>query len=441
MSSTHVRSVVILGAGFGGLAAARKLAPAARAGTCKVTVIDRNDYHVFTPLLYETATGFMEHENLGSAKLLANGVTVANGPMLGALGADFVNATVEGIDWEKRSVTLRGADPIPFDSLVVGLGAETNYFGIAGLQEHAYTLKSVRDADRLRQRVHDALHKFEKGKDSDHQLNIVIGGGGATGVETAAELTFFLRRHMLRGHLKPGDFHITLVEAQPRLLAALPAELSAYALGRLRALGVHVYLDSAVKEIAFNRVTLVPRACKPGETVDQLLCDFRHEGQKMIVADLIIWTGGIRGSSTLEKLGLPLDARGKRVEVGASLEIPSMQDVFAIGDSALLMDPATKQPVPWLAQAAMRQGEVVAATILARLSGDADATYGFPAFPVIVPLGGKCAIAKVGSHVLRGTWGWLLKEVANLRYFLTLLPLSEALKKWWHGAVMYTKND
>lgn len=441
MANTHVPSVVILGAGFGGAAAARTLSSCAKAGTCKVTVVDRNDYHVFTPLLYETATGFVDHENLGSAKLLAAGVTVANSDMLAPWGVDFANAEVEGIDWEARRVLLRGTEPLPFDHLVVALGAETNFFGISGLQEYAYTLKSVRDADRLRQRVHDALHKFEQGKDSDSALNIVIGGGGATGVETAAELTYFLRRHMLKGHLKPGDFHITLVEAQSRLLAALPPKLSAYALDRLKALGVHVHLDSAVKEVAFNRVTLVPRACKPGETPDQLLCDFRHEGSKMIVGDLIIWTGGIRGSATLEKLGIPLDPRGKRVEVGPTLEIPGRKDAFAIGDSALLMDPATKQPVPWLAQAAMKHGIVTAKTIMARMAGEKDASYAFPAYPVIVPLGGKCAIAKVGRVTLYGKWGWLLKEVANLRYFLSILPIPVAVKKWWHGALMYAKND
>ena len=187
--------------------------------------------------------------------------------------------------------------------------------------------------------------------------------------------------------------------------------------------------------------TLVPRACKPGETVDQLLCDFRREGSKMIVADLIIWTGGIRGSATLEKIGIPLDQRGKRIEVGPTLEVSGKKNVFAIGDSVLLMDPKTKQPVPWLAQAAMKHGIVAAKTILARLSGGREAVYDFPVYPVIVPLGGKCAIAKIGRLTLFGAKGWLIKEVANLRYFLSILPLPVAVKKWWHGALMYSKND
>ncbi|HTM68153.1 MAG TPA: NAD(P)/FAD-dependent oxidoreductase [Candidatus Binatia bacterium] len=434
-------SVVILGAGFGGAAAAHELADAARGAVCRVTVIDRNESHLFTPLLYEAATGFVEHENLGSAKLLAGGVTVRTADMLSPWGVDFVNGDIEGIDWDARRVLLRNAEPVAFDSLVIALGAETNFFGIAGLKENAFTLKSIRDADRLRQRIHDVLHKLEMGKDEDGKLNILIGGGGATGVELAAEVTFFLRRHLMKGHLKFDDFSVTLVEAQSRLLGALSPELSAKALERLKDLGVKVYLDSAVKEAAMKYVTLVPRACKPGETLDQLVCDFRHEGQKIMNPDIVVWTGGIRGSATLEKLGLPLDQRGKRIEVGSTLEVPGKKDVFALGDSVVLMDPKTKQPVPWLAQAAMKQGQVAAKTIKARLSGGADAKYDFPSYPVIVPLGAKYAIAIVGKIRLIGFWGWMLKEVANLRYFLSILPPIRAVQKWWHGALMYTKND
>lgn len=441
MPSTSTPSVVILGAGFGGAACAHGLAGAVAAGMCRVTVIDRNESHLFTPLLYEAATGFVEHENLGSAKLLAAGVTVRTADMLEPWGADFLFGDVEGVDWDAKRVLLRGAEPVAFDTLVIALGAETNFFGIPGLKERAYTLKSIRDADRLRQRIHDVLHKLEMGKDEDGKLNILIGGGGATGVELAAEITFFLRRHVMKGHLKPTDFAITLVEAQNRLLGALRPELSAKALERLKALGVKVHLDSAVKDVSMKDVTLVPRACKPGETVDQLVCDFRHEGQKVMNPDIVVWTGGIRGSMALERLGLALDQRGKRIEVGPSLEVPGKKDVFAIGDSVLLMDPNKKQPVPWLAQAAMKHGQVAAKTIASRLAGGKDAAYDFPQYPVIVPLGAKYAIAIVGKVTLVGFWGWLLKEVANLRYFLSILPVDQAVRKWWHGALTYTKND
>ncbi len=435
----NIPRVVILGAGFGGIAAARTLAATVRSGAVNVTVVDRHASHVFTPLLYEAATGFVEHQQLGTSKLLDSGVTVDVPELIRPWGADFVQSSVEGIDWEKRQVLLHDKEPIAFDYVVIGLGAEVNYFGIAGLQENAYTLKSVRDADRLRQRVHDLLHKREEG--TQKRMEIVIGGGGPTGVELAAELTLFLRQHIVKGHLNPEDYNISLVEAQPRLLGALNPKLSAAALSRLKTLGVHVYLDSAMKEAGYQKAVLVPRACKPGETADQLLCDFKKEGQMEIAADMVIWTGGIRGSAALEKLGVVLDARGKRIEVGPTFALPDKKNAFVIGDSALLMNPVTKQPVPWLAQAAVHEGEIVGRTIAARLSGGKDSSYVFPTFPVVVPLGGKYALAVVGGMTFVGFSGWVLKELATLRYFLSIMPFGLALRKWWHGALIYAGND
>lgn len=439
MSDAQRTSVVILGSGFGGIAAALALAKKGPGRErCRVTVVDRSPFHTFAPLLYEAATGFIEHENVGSAKLLRSGVAIDTAALLSPHGVDFVEDEVTGVNWDLRQVILRDGQ-IGFDYLVVALGAETNYFGIKGMQEHAYVLKTSRDADRLRQRIHDCLHMKAEGK--REAVNVVIGGGGATGVELASEMTMFLRQHLAKRHLRPGDFHITLVEAQNRVLAAMDPDLSAFALARLKTLGVHVHLDTAVKEVAHGKVTLAPRACRPGETVDQLLCDFKHDGSKTMDADIVIWSGGIRGSSTLERLDVALDERGRRIPVDASLAVPGRKDAFVIGDSALLMDPKTKQPVPWLAQAAMVMGRTVADSIINRMAGRPDVAYRFPAYPVVVPLGGKFAAAKVGKRKLRGLSGWVIHELAALRYFTSILPFWSALGLWWRGTVMYAKND
>lgn len=439
MSDAQRTSVVILGAGFGGIAAALALAKKGPGRErCRVTVVDRSPFHTFAPLLYEAATGFIEHENVGSAKLLASGVAIDTASLLSPHGVDFVEDEVTGVNWDLRQVILRDGQ-IGFDYLVVALGAETNYFGIKGMQEHAYVLKTSRDADRLRQRIHDCLHMKAEGK--RQAVNVVIGGGGATGVELASEMTMFLRQHLAKRHLRPGDFHITLVEAQSRVLGAMDPDLSAFALQRLKTLGVHVHLDTAVKEVSHGKVTLTPRPCRPGETVDQLLCDFKFEGPKTMDADIIVWSGGIRGSSTLERLDVTLDERGRRVPVDASFAVPGRKDAFVIGDSALLMDPKTKLPVPWLAQSAMVMGRTVADSIINRMAGRPDAAYRFPAYPVVVPLGGKFAAAKVGKRKLRGLSGWVIHEIASLRYFMTILPFWSALGLWWRGTVMYAKND
>ncbi len=437
MSSEKKHSVVILGAGFGGIAAARTLAQSF--ADLKVTVIDRSAFHVFTPLLYEAATGFVEHENIGTAKLLHTGVTVDCASLFAPWGVDFVHDSVTDVDWDRREVRLAALPPIHFDDLIIAFGAEVNFYGIEGMKEHALVLKTVHDADRLRQHVHDLLHMKETGK--RQAFNIVIGGGGATGIELACELTMFLRKHMAKGHLGGSDFHVTVVEASPQILGAMGKTLSAFARERLRTLGIHLYLDTAVQKVEQNRVTLAPRACKPGETIDQLLCDFRHEGAKVIDADMMVWCGGIRGSSSLEMLGVPLDERGKRIVVGSTLEVPGHTGVYVVGDSALLIDPSTKQPVPWLAQAAIAMGETAARSVLSRLEGGGAVMFRFRTFPAVVPLGGKDAVAMLGSRHYTGPFAWFLHEAAALRYFMRILPFFTALTLWWRGVVIYTQND
>jgi NADH dehydrogenase len=267
-------------------------------------------------------------------------------------------------------------------------------------------------------------------------------------VELAAELTMFLRRHVMKGHLLPTEFDITLVEASPRLIGAMPVEVSHGARERLRSLGIRVHLDSTIKEVRMGGVTLAPRTCKPGETPDQLLCDFTSEGERRMESDLVIWCGGIRGSSSLEPLGFTLDARGKRIEVPASLEVPGLSGVYAIGDSALCMNPATKMPVPWLAQAAMAMGRTVAARIAAEIGSDASTAenaalpvYAFPVFPVVVPLGGKYCAAVAFGRTFMGFSGWCIHELATLRYFITVMPMLRGIAYWWRGARMYAVND
>ncbi|MEY4723158.1 MAG: hypothetical protein RLZZ324_671, partial [Candidatus Parcubacteria bacterium] len=164
MPDTMQKHVVILGAGFGGIATAHALARACMSGAIKVTIIDRSRFHVFTPLLYEAATGFVEHENLGTAKLLESGVNLDIASLVAPWGADFLCDEVTGHDAAAREVTLASGARVPYDKLVVALGAEINFFGIPGLKENAVVLKNVHDADRLRQRVHDVLHMKEMGK-------------------------------------------------------------------------------------------------------------------------------------------------------------------------------------------------------------------------------------------------------------------------------------
>ncbi len=435
-----MRSIVILGAGFAGIAAARTLGR--RLGKRKdvrITVIDRQPSHLFTPLLYELATAFVEHQDIGTAKLIRSGITTDVPSMLARWGVDFLQAEVVGGDLANRHVHLSTGISLRYDTLVVAVGSDTNYFGIPGMQERALPLKTVQDAERLRRRIHELLHLREQGK--IERFTIAIGGAGAAGVELAAETTMLFRRHLMKGHLQPADFTICLIEGRDRVLPMMHPRVSAIAEERLQHLGVTLYLDATVKEVGDGRLTIGPRALRLEETSASLRTDFRGKDTIGIDADVVVWTGGVKGHPVMEKLGLPLDERGKRVPVGSSLEVDGHKDVFVVGDAALLMDPSTNLPVPWLAQTAMVHGRLVGTTIANRIKGGSDERYRFQGYPMIITVGAKFSIVQKGKAVGSGVLGWCLRGAADFRYFLGILPPLQAFRVWWSGIRVYTRND
>lgn len=435
-----MRSIVILGAGFAGVSAAKTIGRRfGKDPDVRITVIDRQPLHLFTPLLYELATAFMEHQDIGTAQLIRSGITASSTSMLARWGVDFLQAEIVGGDLANKHVHLSTGISLRYDTLIVAVGSETNFFGIPGMQERALTLKTTQDAERLRRRVHELLHQQEKGK--IRRFTLAIGGAGAAGVELASEMTMLLRRHLMKGHLQPGDFTICLIEGRERVLSMMDPRVSAIALDRLQHLGVTIYLDAVVKKVVDGKLTIAPRPLKEEETAASLRTDFHGRETVDIDADILVWTGGVKGHPVMEKLGLPLDERGKRVPVGPSLEVDGRKDVFVLGDAALLMDPATKLPVPWLAQAAMEHGRVAGTTVVNRLSSKPDALYRFHGYPMVVTVGAKFAIFQVGKRVTNGVIGWFIRTAADLRYFMGILPPLQAIRVWWHGIRIYTQND
>jgi NADH dehydrogenase len=359
--------------------------------------------------------------------------------MLARWGVDFLQADVVGGDLENKHVHLSTGISLRYDTLIVAVGSETNYFGIPGMQERALPLKSAADAERLRRRVHEFLHLREKGKIA--RFTVAIGGAGAAGVELASEMTMLLRQHLMKGHIQPGDFTISLIEGRDRVLSMMDPKVSAIALDRLQHLGVSLYLDAVVKQVHDGRITLGPRPLGPNETAAALKTDFRGKETMDVPADVLVWTGGVKGSPILEKLGLPVDERGKRCPVGVTLEVEGRKDVFVLGDAALLMDPTTKLPVPWLAQSAAEHGRIAGETVVNRVTGRPDVAYRFHGYPMIVTVGAKFAIVQSGKTVCNGVFGWFLRGAADLRYFLGILPPIQAFRVWWSGIRVYTQND
>lgn len=429
------QKVVVLGAGFAGLAAAKRLC---RRPEVEVTVVDKNAAHTYHPLLYEVATGLTHGRDMLGEAALSRGVSFSYERVLRRWGCGFVRAEVAGVDLGRRMVRCADGDEMPFDWLIVAFGFETDHFGIPNLAERSFRLGSLEDALGIRRRVLDFLDHKKRGKEV--ALRILVGGGGATGVETAAELANFFQARQRAHELHSGDWSIRLVEASPRLLSMLPPEQSGHVLGRLEKLGVKVMLDTCIKRIDDHHVILAPRPLKPGESPDVLLCEFRAEAERAFEAEVVVWCGGIRGSAATAMLGLPLDRKG-RLAVDPTLAVSGATRVLAVGDCATLTDPESGRPVPNLAQSAIEMGHLAADNVLRASRGEPPRSFRFHPYPTVIPLGGKHALAHFGGWHVWGFAGWLVRLAATLRYWLSILPVGDALMTFFRSTMSYTSND
>ena len=337
--------IVIVGGGFGGLYAARAL----RRAAADVTLVDRRNFHLFQPLLYQVATGALSPANI-AAPLRSIVKRQAN--------TRVVLATVSGFDLGRR-VALTDAGEIPYDTLVVASGSSHAYFGHDAWELWAPGLKTIEDATEMRRRILLAFEEAESATDPARRrrlLTFVIVGAGPTGAELAGALAE-IARHTLRDDfrtIEPAEARILLVEAGPRVLATFPEPLSERARAQLVSLGVDVRLDAAVTGVREGAVD-VARAGKV-ETIE---------------AATILWAAGVAasplGAALARAAGAETDRAG-RVRVAPDLTLPGHPEVFVIGDLMTLGGKGGK-PLPGVAPVAMQQGRHAARTILARLAG------------------------------------------------------------------------
>lgn len=432
---------MILGAGFGGLRTALDLTKYQKKREIpeewEIVLIDKNSYHLYTPLLYEVAAGYIG-DDAPSEREFRTGAALPIEFIISGRKIKFIQSEVRTIDCANKYLGLNGGEKICYDYLVLALGAKTEYFDVSKAEECSYSFKTMHDALVIRRKIVDLLALLRRG--NKDRLRIVICGGGATGSEFAAELANFFKRLEKQKIISRRHWSITLIEASPRVVSAFGPKVSGMARLRLENLGVKVMVDVCVKSASFGKITLAPRPLKKGEKEEDLLCEFLSEKEKEIKADMLIWTAGIRAVNILERCGLPVDVKG-RLLVDEYLRVKEADNIFAIGDNAFLLDPKTRQPAPALAQAAILQGKIAAANISRLIQDKPLLLYEFPEFPSIVPLGGKRAAAKIGNLVLGGFFAWLLHKLADLRYFLKILPQLKAFKVFLKGLRIYLKND
>ena len=377
--------VVILGCGFGGLFAARKL----KGAPVRITVVDRTNHHLFQPLLYQVAT----------AGLTAPAVAAPIRHIL----ADQQNTTViygtaMRVDLARRAVVLDGGDEIAYDRLIVATGAANNYFGNDAWEAHAPSLKTLEDAYEIRRRALLAFEHAERETDTVKRaawLTFVVIGGGATGVEMAGSFAE-IPRHTLHGEFRrfdPRNSRVVLVEGGERVLAGYPPDLSERARRQLERLGVTVWLGRRITGIDADGVQM---------------------GAERLSARTVVWAAGVAASPLGATLGVPMDPVGRPVVI-EDLSIPGHPEVQVIGDLASL--PWHLPRAPGTAPAAKQMGRYAAKSILLALQDKKIEGFRYKDAGMLATIGRNSAVAVLGRLHLSGYPAWLLWLVAHI-YFL-----------------------
>ena len=373
--------VVIIGCGFGGLWAAQAL----RRAPVELTVIDRTNHHLFTPLLYQVATAGL------SAPSVAGPIRHILAPQK---NTTVLYGEVHSIDPARRVLTMENGEEIPYDYLILATGTSHSYFGHDEWAPYAPGLKTLEDALEIRRRVLLAFEQAERERDPAKRaawLTFVVVGGGATGVELAGTFAE-IARHTLRGEFRRIDPHnarVVLVEGADRVLPPYPPELSTKAQVALERLGVTVW---------------------PGRMVTGIDADGVSLGAERLAARTVIWAAGVRSSPLGAALGAPLDRAG-RVKVAPDLSVPGHPEVFVVGDLAAV------EGVPGIAPAAKQMGRHAARNIIRRLDGRATAEFKYRDYGQLATIGRNAAVATIGRLKLSGFGAWLVWLVAHI-YFL-----------------------
>jgi NADH:quinone reductase (non-electrogenic) len=401
--------VVIIGAGFGGLEAAKALKRAA----ADVIVIDRHNHHCFQPLLYQVATAALSPADIAW-------------PIRHILrpqrNATVLMEEVQGIDPEKKVLHTQYGD-IAYDYLVIATGATHSYFGHDEWSKFAPGLKRIEDATRIRRSILIAFERAELTQDPDQQrrlLTFVIVGGGATGVEMAGAIADVAGQTLAADfrRIDPRSACIVLIEAGPRLLPTFPPSLSDYALRTLTRSGVEVQTDTLVTNCDANGVDL-----KNGR----------------IDAGTVIWAAGVTASPAVRWLNTEADRAG-RVKVRPDLSVPGHPEIFVIGDTAAVAD-SKGQPVPGIAPAAKQMGKYVGKLISARIAGrELQKPFRYMHLGELATIGRRAAVVKFGALELKGFLGWLFWSLAHIYFLIGLRNRFVVAFNWFWDYITFQRG-
>jgi NADH:ubiquinone reductase (H+-translocating) len=415
-ATATLHRVVIIGGGFAGLHAAKGL----KRAPVQVTLIDRRNFHLFQPLLYQVATGGLSPANIAAPlrDILAR-----------QRNCQVLMGEVTNIDVARRRVQIVDRE-IEYDLLVVAAGATHSYFGHPEWEQYAPGLKTIEDATEIRRRILTAFEAAERTENPEQRrrlLNFVIVGAGPTGVELAGALAE-IARHSLKNDFReidPAVAQVVLIEAGERVLPVYPPELSTKAEKSLTRLGVTVRTRTAVEQITAEGVSLRT----PSDT-------------EFMATNTVLWAAGVQASPLAKMLatetGAALDRAG-RIAVQSDLSVAGYPDVFVLGDMASFTN-VDGQPLPGVAPVAISQGKYISKLIKARLAGRAHPAYRYRDLGSLATIGRSAAVADIGKWHFSGFLAWLMWLFIHLMKIVSFRNRVLVLMQWGWSYFSYDRS-
>ncbi|UOQ85331.1 NAD(P)/FAD-dependent oxidoreductase [Gracilibacillus salinarum] len=394
--------IVILGAGYGGLTTVAKLQKKLGVNDAQITLVNKNDYHYESTWLHEAAAGTLHHDR--------SRVKIAD--LIDSAKVNFVQDTVTAIKPDEKKVELEDGNVLDYDYLVVALGFEAATFGIPGLLENAFTIGSINKARQIREHIDYQFATYNNEPEAKQErLNIVVGGGGFTGIEFVGELANRVPQLCEEYDIDRNKVRIIVVEAMDSIMPGFDPELIEYAMNSLEARGVEFKLGAFLKEVRAE-----------GITVEQ-------NGEKEDIPTMTtVWAAGVRANHLVEESALE-DNRGK-VEVTPELRAPSHEDVFVVGDCALVWNKEIDRPYPPTAQIAMQEAEVCAHNLIALVKGGELEHFEFINRGTVCSLGHNDAMGSIfGGKKIFGWTASVMKKVIDNRALFKIGGVGLLLKK------------
>ncbi|MEH7351621.1 NAD(P)/FAD-dependent oxidoreductase [Gottfriedia acidiceleris] len=394
--------IVILGAGYGGIITATRLQKTLSANEADITLVNKNSYHYQATWLHENAAGTLHHD-----RTRLDIKDVINQDKI-----NFIQDTVTQIKPEEKKVFLSNGE-LDYDYLVVGLGFESETFGIKGLKEHAFSIANINAARQIREHIDYSFSKYYNTpvEKRDELLTIIVGGAGFTGIEFVGELANRVPELCKEYDIDRDLVRIICVEAAPMVLPGFDPELVDYAVSQLEKKGVEFKIGTAIKECTEEGIIVA-----------------KGDVEEKINSATVVWAAGVRGNALVEQAGF--EAMRGRVKVTKDMRVPGNDDVFIVGDSALLIDEASNRPYPPTAQIAIQQGFNVAHNLAVLVRGKGELEEFTPDIKgTVCSLGHDDAIGVVYGKKLTGWKASFMKKVIDNRYLFVLGGPMLVLKK------------